>query len=212
MSTGLVFSLDEMIDNISKHVKFGYYYKYIETKLSDNDDPTNMHEIYNFDSKEEALESILSKIDEYVFNDSVFFKYISKNNYSIEISFKDFYIRIEPIGFKITSNDFWRYNIFESVVDGDINGIKRWIDKYENFLNVKNENGQTLLHVAIENMQIEVIKLLFSTLSDIEIKEYMKPIRVSSINDDIAQLLLSKGIDVYKDNVVCCCSISNKHT
>jgi len=67
-------------------------------------------------------------------------------------------------------------------------------------INVQNKNGETPLHIAVENGHINIVKLLISSKADVNVRDKNgdTPLHVAVFTEriDIAKLLISKKADV----------------
>ena len=94
-------------------------------------------------------------------------------------------------------------NIAKSIIVGDIDSVQLFLNKNPNLV-FENEFGETLLHLAADNSQYDIVKLLLSLKACPNTQNSIgeSPLHVSIFRSDskIAKLLLFKGANPNLQN------------
>jgi ankyrin repeat protein/L-ascorbate metabolism protein UlaG (beta-lactamase superfamily) len=95
-------------------------------------------------------------------------------------------------------------DLHDAIQKGDIAKVKTLISNNKELINMKSEQGQTPLHVCVQNGRLEIVELLISQRADINAKdgEGNTPLitALSFKKTNVAKFLLSKGADVNIKN------------
>jgi len=104
---------------------------------------------------------------------------------------------IPPYRLKYTKKSIHQY-----IYDGEMAALEEWIARSLD-INVRDKNGQTLLHAAVHGNHPEMVKLLLGHGADVnacsdEVPYHTNPIQTAVYNGllDIVELLIAHGADI----------------
>jgi len=96
--------------------------------------------------------------------------------------------------------------IFDAVANNDLSMVKHLLEKDASIINLKDQTGNTPLHIAALNGSVAIAELLLSKAADIDAvnTQLNTPLHLAIINgkDEVSKLLIEKGSDLTKQNVV----------
>ena len=93
----------------------------------------------------------------------------------------------------------------EAIQKGDLDDIKSTVSEDKAKINARDESGNTILHNAVREGKIEIVKYLLSQDADVNIKnssgETSLQIAIYANNEELIHYLVSNGADVnFKNN------------
>ena len=90
-------------------------------------------------------------------------------------------------------------NMFKTIKRNNIEKIKELINGAD--VNIQNEDGDTLLHYAINDENYEIVKLLLEHSANVNAKDYYGDTPLHNTNNyEIAKLLIEYGANVNAKN------------
>lgn len=150
-------------------------------KIQNNLDSSTIYQNDTITNTSEDASSVISQVAQKNINKE--FEEQSNSEFS-EAPFKQLLTLPIPLNDSKKSNLTKSVDIWEACKNGDLQGVRKFISAFPANINDKNENGQTLLHLAIQKNNKDMVEYLIAKGADIKAKdsEHVTPLGRAVIN------------------------------